>query len=326
MLSCVGARSRPNQRRQNFLTRLSNTAAGVVGNGKRGAVGQLLPCVVLWFVNDLLTTSLHIGHHAFTVLDLVEVVGVVFLARLILALLRRALRRAERFSTLDEGKRFIVHRMVSSVVWTFATLTVLSVLGLNLTAVWAGSAALLVGVGIGLQGFFNDVISGFVLLFEGGVAVGNVLEVDGQLVRVERIDLRSTRVVTVDGELVVLPNAKVAGDAVVNMSQGAKAIRMQVDVGVAYGSDVSLVERLLLEAMAEQPEILKTPEPTVFFQDFGDSSLDFSVMGWHRDPWDRMAIQSRIRKAIDARFRAQGVEIPFPQRTLHVMGDAGTLD
>ena len=118
-------------------------------------------------------------------------------------------------------------------------LTVLSVLGLNLTAVWAGSAALLVGVGIGLQGFFNDVICGFVLLFEGGVAVGNVLEVDGQLVRVERIDLRSTRVVTLDGELVVLPNAKVAGDAVVNMSQGAKAIRMQVDVGVAYGSDVS---------------------------------------------------------------------------------------
>ena len=326
MLSCVGARSRPNQRRQNFLTRLSNTAAGVVGNGKRGAVGQLLPCVVLWFVNDLLTTSFHIGHHAFTVLDLVEVVGVVFLARLILALLRRALRRAERFSTLDEGKRFIVHRMVSSVVWTFATLTVLSVLGLNLTAVWAGSAALLVGVGIGLQGFFNDVICGFVLLFEGGVAVGNVLEVDGQLVRVERIDLRSTRVVTLDGELVVLPNAKVAGDAVVNMSQGAKAIRMQVKVGVAYGSDVALVETLLLEAMAEQPEILKTPEPTVFFQDFGDSSLDFSVMGWHRDPWDRMAIQSRIRTAIDARFRAHGVEIPFPQRTLHVMGDAGSLD
>ncbi|MGB1073578.1 MAG: mechanosensitive ion channel family protein [Flavobacteriales bacterium] len=270
-------------------------------------------------MNELLNTTFHFGHHAFTVLDIVEVVAVVFFARLILALLRRALRRAERFSTLDEGKRFIVHRMVSSLVWTVTTLTVLSVLGLDLTAVWAGSAALLVGVGIGLQGFFNDVICGFVLLFEGGVAVGNVLEVDGELVRVERIDLRSTRVVTVDGELVVLPNAKVAGDAVVNMSQGAKAVRMRVNVGVAYGSDVHLVEQLLREAIAEQPEILAKPEPAVFFQDFGDSSLDFSVMGWHRDPWDRMAIQSRIRASIDARFREHGIEIPFPQRDLHVI-------
>lgn len=273
----------------------------------------------LALMNDFLTTSFEVGHHVFTVLDLLEVVSVILLARIILGILRRALRRAERFSTLDEGKRFIVHRMVSSVVWTLATLFVLSVLGLNLTAVWAGSAALLVGVGIGLQGFFNDVISGFVLLFEGGVAVGNILEVDGQLVRVERIDLRSTRVVSVKGELLVLPNAKVAGEAVVNLSQGGPSIRIEVEVGVAYGSDVQLVERLLLEAMTEQPEILGKPEPAVFFQDFGDSSLDFSVFGWLDHSWDRMAIKSRVRKAIDAKFREHGVAIPFPQRDLHVI-------
>lgn len=270
-------------------------------------------------MNDFLTTSFEVGHHVFTVLDLLEVVSVILLARVILGILKRALRRAERFSTLDEGKRFIVHRLVSSVVWTLATLFVLSVLGLNLTAVWAGSAALLVGVGIGLQGFFNDVISGFVLLFEGGVAVGNILEVDGQLVRVERIDLRSTRVVSVKGELLVLPNAKVAGEAVLNLSQGGPSIRIEVEVGVAYGSDVQLVERLLLEAMTEQPEILGKPEPAVFFQDFGDSSLDFSVFGWLDHSWDRMAIKSRVRKAIDAKFRAHGVAIPFPQRDLHVI-------
>jgi len=249
----------------------------------------------------------------------VEVVGVLILARVALGILRRALRRAERFSTLDEGKRFIVHRMVSSVVWTLATLFVLSVLGLNLTAIWAGSAALLVGVGIGLQGFFNDVISGFVLLFEGGVAVGNILEVDGQLVKVERIDLRSTRVVSVKGELLVLPNAKMAGDAVINLSQGGPSSRIDVAVGVAYGSDVQRVKDLLLEAISEQPEIRKSPEPAVFFQDFGDSSLDFSVMGWLDHSWDRMAIKSRVREAIDAKFRAHGVAIPFPQRDLHLM-------
>ena len=272
-----------------------------------------------FILNEFLSTSITLGHHTITVFDLVEVVVVILMSRIILGLLRRALRRAERFSTLDEGKRFIVQRMVSSVVWTMATLTVLSVLGLDLTAVWAGSAALMVGVGIGLQGFFNDVISGFVLMFEGGVAVGNVIDVDGKLVRVERIDLRSTRVVSTDGELLVLPNAKVAGDAVVNMSQGEASTRIKVNVGVAYGSDVDLVQRLLLEAMSEQPEMLSSPEPRVFFQDFGDSSLDFSVMGWVEHPWDRMAILSRVRSAIDSKFRSSGVEIPFPQRDVHML-------
>ena len=270
-------------------------------------------------MNELLNRTFHLGHHSISVLELLEVAAVILVARVLLALLRRGLRRAKRVSAMDEGKRFIIRRLVASAVWTVTALMVLSIFGVDLTALWAGSAALLVGVGIGLQGFFNDVVSGFVLLFEGGVAVGNVLEVDGKLVRVERIDLRSTRVVTVAGELIVLPNAKVAGEAVTNLSQGDRAMRIRVNVGVAYGSDVALVSRILAEAMAEQPEVLNSPEPAVFFQDFGDSSLNFSVMGWLDDPWDRMAIQSRVRTSIDAKFREHGVTIPFPQRDLHIV-------
>lgn len=270
-------------------------------------------------MNDLFNTTLTLGHHSLTVLELLEALVVFLVARIVLAVVRRGLRRAQRLSRMDEGKQFIVRRLVSSVVWALAAMVALSVLGVDLTALWAGSAALLVGVGIGLQGFFNDVISGFVLLFEGGVAVGNVLEVDGKLVRVERIDLRSTRVVTVAGELIVLPNSKVAGEAVVNLTQGDSAMRIRVNVGVAYGSDVDLVMRLLSEAMSEQPEVRSTPQPAVFFQEFADSSLNFSVMGWLDDPWDRMGIQSRVRTSIDAKFRAHGVTIPFPQRDLHIV-------
>ncbi|MGB0179390.1 MAG: mechanosensitive ion channel family protein [Flavobacteriales bacterium] len=270
-------------------------------------------------MNDLFNTTLTLGHHTLTVLELMEALLVFLVARIFLAVVRRGLRRAQRLSRMDEGKQFIVRRLVTSVVWALAAMVALSVLGVDLTALWAGSAALLVGVGIGLQGFFNDVISGFVLLFEGGVAVGNVLEVDGKLVRVERIDLRSTRVVTVAGELIVLPNSKVAGEAVVNLTQGDSAMRIRVNVGVAYGSDVDLVMRLLSEAMSEQPEVRSTPQPAVFFQEFADSSLNFSVMGWLDDPWDRMGIQSRVRTAIDAKFRAHGVTIPFPQRDLHIV-------
>jgi small-conductance mechanosensitive channel len=119
--------------------------------------------------------------------------------------------------------------------------------------------------------------------------------------------------------LLVLPNAKMAGDAVINLSQGGPSSRIDVAVGVAYGSDVQRVKDLLLEAISEQPEIRKSPEPAVFFQDFGDSSLDFSVMGWLDHSWDRMAIKSRVREAIDAKFRAHGIAIPFPQRDLHLM-------
>lgn len=270
-------------------------------------------------MNEFFNTTFTLGHHTLTVLELFEAGLVLLGARILLAILRRGLRRAQRLSRMDEGKQFIVRRLVTSVVWALAAMGCLSVLGVDLTALWAGSAALLVGIGIGLQGFFNDVISGFVLLFEGGVAVGNVLEVDGKLVRVERIDLRSTRVVTVAGELIVLPNSKVAGEAVVNLTQGDSAMRIRVNVGVAYGSNVDLVMRLLSEAMAEQPEVRSTPQPTVFFQEFADSSLNFSVMGWLDDPWDRMGIQSRVRTAIDAKFRAHGVTIPFPQRDLHIV-------
>ena len=269
-------------------------------------------------MNEFLSQSLDLGHHHVTVLQVLEALAVLVIARVGLAIARRGLNRAAA-KAMDAGKTFILGRLLTSVVWAVAAMVALSTLGVDLTALWAGSAALLVGVGIGLQGFFNDVVSGFVLLFEGGVAVGNVLEVDGELVRVERIDLRSTRVVTVTGELIVLPNSKVAGEAVTNLTQGDSAMRIRVDVGVAYGSDVELVMRLLAAAMAAQPEVLSTPAPAVFFQDFADSSLNFSVTGWLDDPWDRMGIQSRVRMAIDERFRAHNVTIPFPQRDLHIV-------
>lgn len=270
-------------------------------------------------MNDILQHSIQLGHHQFVVSEFLQALAILLSARIGQFLVRRALRRAERMEKLDEGKKFMVRRLVSTIIWSLAGLLAMSSLGLDLTALWAGSAALLVGVGIGLQGFFNDVVSGFVLLFEGGVQVGNVLEVEGKLVRVERIDLRSTRVVTVAGELIVLPNSKVAGESVVNLSQGDQAMRIRVNVGVAYGSDVALVERLLAEAMAEQEAVRKDPEPVVFFQDFGESSLDFSVMGWLDDPWNRMVIQSAVRRAIDVKFREHGVTIPFPQRDIHVI-------
>jgi len=156
------------------------------------------------------------------------------------------------------------------------------------------------------------------LLFEGGVRVGDELEIDGDLVKVKGIALRATRVETVDGNLVVMPNSKIAGNSVMNFSQGLTSTRISVSVGVAYGSDVELVRQLLLEAMTAQPQIVKSPSPQVVFSEFGDSALNFEVRGWVRSPWNRMIIKSDIRFRIDTLFRTNKIKIPFPQRELYI--------
>jgi small-conductance mechanosensitive channel len=237
-------------------------------------------------------------------------------------LFKWALRRALKLKHIEEGRRFLIVRLMRTLIYLITFFIVIEVLGFNLTVIWAGSAALLVGVGIGLQGFFNDVISGFVLLFEGGVRVGDELEIDGDLVKVKGIALRATRVETVDGDLVVMPNSKIAGNSVMNFSQGLTSTRISVSVGVAYGSDVELVRQLLLEAMTAQPQIVKSPSPQVIFSEFGDSALNFEVRGWVHSPWNRMMIKSDIRFRIDNVFRTNKIKIPFPQRELYISNTA----
>jgi small-conductance mechanosensitive channel len=160
------------------------------------------------------------------------------------------------------------------------------------------------------------------LLFEGGVRVGDELELDGAIVRVERIDLRSTRVVTRQGDLVVLPNGMFSGQSVRNFSQGRDRTRLDVQVGVAYGSDTALVSEILTQAMRDQPEVGPDEEVIVIFKDFGDSALTFEVRSWIRSPWTIDRMKSDIRFRIDAAFRKNGVVVPFPQRDVHIFNQS----
>lgn len=268
-------------------------------------------------LRSFLESGFAIGKYSITVLDFFVVGGIFVLAQLFLWLGRIFLVRSMHRRKVDKGKQFMVRRIWRTVVYLVAGMLALNAIGLDMSVLFAGSAALLVGVGIGLQSFFNDVVSGFVLLFEGGVRVGDELEVDGSVVRVERIDLRSTRVVTRSGDLIVLPNGLISGQSVRNFTQGLDRTRLDVSVGVAYGTDTDLVTRLLTEAMKEQPEIPKDEEIVVVFRDFGDSALLFEVRSWIRSPWTIDRIKSDIRFRIDAKFRANGVVIPFPQRDVH---------
>lgn len=278
--------------------------------------------IVTQMINDFLSKSIQLGSYVLSMERALAVLLTLILGHVTFMLFKWALRRALKLKHIEEGRRFLIVRLMRTLIYVITFFIVIEVLGFNLTVIWAGSAALLVGVGIGLQGFFNDVISGFVLLFEGGVRVGDELEIDGDLVKVKGIALRATRVETVDGDLVVMPNSKIAGNSVMNFSQGLTSTRISVSVGVAYGSDVELVRQLLLEAMTAQPQIVKSPSPQVIFSEFGDSALNFEVRGWVRSPWNRMIIKSDIRFRIDTLFRTNKIKIPFPQRELYITNTA----
>ena len=276
-------------------------------------------------IRNFLETGFSIGNYTITWLDALLVMGIFATAQAVVWLFRWLLGRLLSKTLDDPGKRFMVIRLMRTVVYVIAGIGALETVGIDLTGLLLGSAALLVGIGIGLQNFFNDVVSGFVILFEGGVRVGDELEVDGMLVRVERIDLRSTRVVTRRGDLIVMPNGLISGSRVKNFTQGEPRSMINIRVGVAYGSDTDQVESILRQAALDQPEVNEHDPIVVVFDDFGDSALVFDLRCFVTHPWQRDRIASDIRFRIDRRFRKSGVIIPFPQRDLHVYSATNPL-
>lgn len=269
-------------------------------------------------IRGFLETGFTIGHYTITWLDALLVILIFLTAQAAVWLIRWLLGRVLRKTLDDQGKRFMVIRLMRTIVYVVAGISALETVGIDLTGLLLGSAALLVGIGIGLQNFFNDVVSGFVILFEGGVRVGDELEVDGMLVRVERIDLRSTRVVTRRGDLIVMPNGLISGSQVKNFTQGEPHSMINVRVGVAHGTNTSEVEKILRQAAFDQPEVNEHDPIFVVFEDFGDSALVFDLRCFVMHPWQRDRISSDIRFRVDRMFREAGIVIPFPQRDVHL--------
>ncbi|MEN8797872.1 MAG: mechanosensitive ion channel domain-containing protein, partial [Flavobacteriaceae bacterium] len=188
----------------------------------------------------------------------------------------------------------------------------------DITLLITASAVLFVGLGLALQDLFQDVIGGIYMLLDKSLQVGDIIEVDGKVGKVIEIELRSTRALTRDDKIIIVPNHLFIRDIVYNYTQNHKTTREFVAVGVAYGSDVKLVTEILLECANEESKVAKNPEPFVLFNDFGDSALLFSVHFFTADSFNALKIKSRIRYAIDARFRKSGITIPFPQRDVYL--------
>ena len=187
-----------------------------------------------------------------------------------------------------------------------------------MTGVFAASAALLIGVGLALQTLFQDIISGIFILLDQSVHVGDIIELDGKVGRVEEIKLRTTRAVTIDNKVLVIPNHLYLTNSLFNWTQNGTLTRENVQVGVAYGSNVQLVKKLLLEAANNHPDVIKVPEPLVVFTEFGDSSLNFKLIFTLNDSFKATFPKSDIRFEIDRLFRENNITIPFPQRDIHI--------
>jgi len=223
----------------------------------------------------------------------------------------------------EEKNKFIsFFQFIRYIVFIFAFIFALDVSGVDMSVLLTASAALLVGLGFALQQLFQDIISGILIIIDQSLHVGDIVEVDGRVGKVLEIKLRTTRVVTRNNRVMVIPNHKFMLDTLFNWTQNSFTNREQVNVGVAYGSDVQLVKKILLECAEETPEVVKEPKPIVLFEDFADSSLNFSLYFYVDNGMNSPGIQSDLRFRIDDAFRANKVSIPFPQRDIHVITKA----
>lgn len=239
-----------------------------------------------------------------------------FIASFVLKWIRILFTR--KMESTDKLKFISVFKFIKYVTYIIVVFSVLSFAGVNITPVLAASAALLVGLGLALQELFQDVIGGIFIIVDKSLLVGDVIEINGKVGRVIDIKLRTTRALTRDDKIVIIPNHKFISDTIFNYTQNHNTTRESVSVGVAYGSDTKKVEALLLQSVANQKGVLKSPKPFVLFEDFGDSALAFSVYFFINDSFIDPRIKSEIRFRIDSLFRENGISIPFPQRDVHI--------
>jgi len=264
--------------------------------------------------------SLHVdftSEISVSIKDLLVISFVIFMTTIVLKIIFRVLTR--RLPENDKGKFSVVYGYFRWLIYLIILLVTLHSVGVNVTAVFAASAALLIGIGLALQTLFQDIISGIFILIDQSVHVGDIIEIDGKVGRVEEIKLRTTRAVTIDNKVLVIPNHLYLENSLYNWTQNGNTTRESVEVGVAYGSDVQLVKKLLLQAANTNESVLSEPAPSVIFTNFGDSSLDFKVSFTIADSFKAQFPKSDIRFEIDRLFRENNVSIPFPQRDIHII-------
>jgi small-conductance mechanosensitive channel len=259
-------------------------------------------------------TIFKINDYELRVVSLLLVILLIIVVKIILWLIKKSIDGA---SNIDASKKYSIYNLLKYVIIVFSIIGAFQILGFNFTILLGGAAALLVGVGLGLQNIFSDFISGIILLVESKIKINDIVEVDGLLCRVSDINLRTTTVLGRDDKYIILPNSLLTKNQIINWTYGDLASRFNVSVGVGYTSDIALVKKLLQEIIDNQQGALKSPKPFVRFVDFADSYLSFSVYFWSEDVYGVENIKSEIRTKIIDKFNEHNIDIPLPQRVVH---------
>lgn len=252
----------------------------------------------------------------FTLGALISLIFAFIVTSYLLRIIRRFVTR--KLPDDDKNKFISIFQFIQYIVYIYVFMFTLDTAGVDIKVLLTASAAIFLGLGFALQQLFQDLISGVFIILDQSLRVGDIIEVEGKICRVEKISLRSTRALTLNNRVMVIPNHKFLSDILFNWTQNSNDVREKVSVGVAYGSDTKLVESVLLQVVNQNPVILKTPKPVVLFENFGDSSLDFSVYFYTDDAFSSPKLLSDLRFKIDEEFRKNKITIPFPQRDVHL--------
>jgi len=312
----------------------SMTPAAAADEGIRGAEG-LKDAVasksgtIARIVDTLDSWAIDIGSHHVSVWDalvfLFVIVGVYFAAWFLSRTARRALRRMRK---LDETQRLLAEKIVTIAVWAIAILMGIDILGIDLTALAVFSGAFGLAIGFGLQKTFGNLIAGMILLMDRSIKPGDVIAIADQagnstVGQIRKIGIRAVSLVTRDQREYLIPNENLMVNQVENWSYSSRNVRIQVPVGIGYGCDIKLAEKLMLEAAKAATRVLQTPPPVVWLESYGDSSVNFVIHCWINDPEEGVGnVRSDVLKRLWDLFQEHGIEIPFPQRDINLRDNA----
>lgn len=257
---------------------------------------------------------LQIGQYSLNLLDLIEATIILVVGRLFLKGATTLLKRIFRNRKVDVGRQFAFLQFLRYIVYVFMIILILQSLGVNISLLLAGSAALLVGIGLGLQSLFANLVAGIILLVEGTVEVGDIVEVDNIIGRVQQIGIRTCKVEVRDDNTLIVPNSHLVSGNVVNWNYNHKPSRFHIDIGVSYLADPDQVTKVLMEVAGRSKHVEQKPGHSVFFIGYGASSLDFKLYFFSFDFWNIERVKSDLRYDVFRAFKEHNIEIPFPQQ------------
>lgn len=263
-----------------------------------------------------------VGKYSLSVYEILAALFFMLVGMLAVYLSKKLIYRSKK---IDLGKKFAFSQILKYLIIIVVFFLMMKSLGVDISPLLLGSGAILVGLGLGLQNLFLDFISGIIILLDRSIKVGDIIELDGVIGRVEEINMRTTVVTTRDKKSMIFPNSKLTTNKLINFSHDDDVVMFNIEVGVGYETDVRQAAAIMKEVISAKPGVLETPAPFVRLEEFADSSLLLKAYYHSRELFRQPGVKSELRMEILEAFREAGINIPFPIRTLQWEGQESFL-